>query len=35
MKNFTVYWKDEKTAYVDLRGPTVKITRYVMSSKST
>lgn len=30
MKNFTVYWKDEKTAYVDLSGPTVKITRYVI-----
>lgn len=29
MENFTVYWKDEKTAYVDLTGPTVKITRYI------
>ncbi len=30
MKNFTVYWNNEKTAYVDLTGDTVKITRYVL-----
>lgn len=30
MKNFTVYWKDEKTAYVDLSGDKVKIDRYVI-----
>lgn len=30
MKNFTVYWNDEKTAYVDLSGDTIKITRYVI-----
>jgi hypothetical protein len=30
MKNFTVFWNDEKTAYVDLTGDKVKVTRYVI-----
>ena len=30
MDNFTVYWMNEKTAYVDLTGDRVRIERYVL-----
>ncbi len=30
MKNFTVYWNNEKTAYVDLSGDMVRIERFVI-----
>lgn len=29
MENFTVYWNDEKTAYVDCRTNPIKVIRFV------